>query len=68
MVHAYEYDGDWWFGIVLERRDSVSYVQFMQPHGSDSNFLWPQRDDCCLIEDNNVLLVINTPSTETDQT
>jgi hypothetical protein len=40
----------------------------MQPHGPDCNFFWPQRYDCCWIEDDNVQLVIHTPSTEAGQT
>jgi hypothetical protein len=28
----------------------MSYVESMQPHGPNSTFLWPHRDDCCWIE------------------
>jgi hypothetical protein len=44
------------------------YVTFVQLHGPNSNFFCPQSDDCCWIEDENVLFVIPSPSTETGQT
>jgi hypothetical protein len=43
------------------------YVKFMHRHGPISNFFWPQREDCCWIEDNNVQLVIHVPNAKTGQ-
>jgi hypothetical protein len=55
MISSYiacESDGHWWLGIVEEKQDHMLYVKFMQPHGPNSNFSWPHREDCCWIEDN----------------
>jgi hypothetical protein len=40
----------------------------MQSHGPNSNFFLPRTDGCCWIEDNNDLLVIYTPCSETSET
>jgi hypothetical protein len=59
-----EYDGHCWLGVGQERQDHMFYIKFIQLYVPHSNFFWPQRNDCCLIRNNNVLLVIHIPSTE----
>jgi hypothetical protein len=51
-----------WLSIGRERQERMFYVKFMQPYGPNSNFFWPQREDCCWIKDNSVQLVIHAPS------
>jgi hypothetical protein len=57
---------EWWTLVVTywSRKRRPQNAKLTWSHGPNSNFFWPLRNDCCWIEDNNVLLVIDTPSTD----
>ncbi len=64
---ATTYDGQWWFGIILdislEHEDCL--VSFMNPHGPARSFTWPRRIDKCWIPFCDILRKVSTPITVT---
>ena len=64
-VVACKYDSFWWIGTIekIDKENSDLMVKFMHPHGPSKKFSWPNRDDCCWVPFNNILININVPTT-----
>ena len=61
------YDSYWWIGVVqlVDFDQGDVQVKFMHPHGPNSQFHWPSRDDICHVPIDKLLCKISAPITST---
>lgn len=59
------YDSQWWIGIVIDKSDDnmECKIKFMHPNGPSKFYMWPQREDVCLLPNKNIIKLINIPET-----
>ena len=64
------YDNLWWIGLVdeIDHEQEDFEVKFIHSHGPTRNFSWPQREDKCWIPKNDILAIIDMPTTVTGRT
>ena len=61
------YDNNWWIGLVqsVNIEEGDVKVNFMHPHGPNSQFHWPSRNDICYVPMDKLLCKISAPITST---
>ena len=67
---ACRYGLQWWIGLVqqVDQEEEDVKICFIHPPGPAASFIWPIRNDSCLIPITDVILKVDTPNTITGQT
>ena len=67
---ACRYGLQWWIGLVqqVDQEEEDVKICFLHPPGPAASFIWPIRNDFCLIPITDVILKVDTPNTITGQT
>ena len=60
---ACKYDSFWWIGTITNIGEQDVLINFMHPHGPTMKFSWPPREDKCWVPLQNIIVVIDIPTT-----
>ena len=64
------YDTFWWVGMIssIDKEEGDAKIEFMHPHGPRKSFSWPSATDKCYVPFDDILAVINAPTTTSGRT